>query len=82
MSEANKRRINASICGMKNNLCPPKPIFKETSHTINQSNALRLSYQIINNKKKPSIVYRSVNQYGGRTGSLGGFRGLPKNSFA
>lgn len=89
MSSSIKNRINNDPCktgafvngDYNKKICPEKPIFSNSNTQFNQSNALRLSKQILNNKKKPIIVYRSVNEYGGRSGSIGGYRGPIKNSF-
>jgi len=77
MSERIKKRQNNTNC---KNYCPILPVFNETSNSINQSNALRLAALIQNSKKRPIIVTQSVNALGGRSGSLGGLRGIPKNS--
>ncbi len=79
MSERFLRRKNNTNC---ENYCPIAPVFKNTQHTIVESNAIRLSKLILNNKKKPEIVYSSVNRFGGRGGNYGGFRGIPRNSMA
>lgn len=49
MSERFLRRKNNSNC---KDYCPIAPVFKNTEHTIVQSNAIRLSKLILNNKKK------------------------------
>ena len=79
MSERIRNRQNNTNC---KNYCPVMPVFNETSYSLNQSNTLRLAGLILNNKKKPVVVYDPVNSLGGRSGSIGGIRALPKNSFA
>jgi len=79
MSERIKQKQNNSNCGNEGKKCPTPPIFSKTSYSLNQSNALRLAKLIINNRKKPQIVYVDVNSLGGSSGSLGGARALPKN---
>jgi hypothetical protein len=77
MSERIRKRQNNTNC---KNYCPILPVFSETTNSINQSNTLRLAALIKNNKKRPVIVNMPVNALGGRSGSLGGLRGIPKNS--
>jgi hypothetical protein len=81
MSEVTKKYATNSNCGSENKLCPPAPIFTNTSNTLNQSNTIRLGRKIINAKHKPLIVNDPVNILGGRSGSTGGFRGFPRNTF-
>jgi hypothetical protein len=80
MSEAIKRFRSSSSCGNRGKICPEKAIFSDNSLTKNQSNALRLGQLILTSKKKPEIVNKKVNIFGGRHGSIGGFRGLPRNT--
>ena len=81
MSEVTKKYASNSNCGSEGKLCPPAPIFSNTSHTLNQSNALRQARKIINARHTPLIVNEPVNILGGRSGSTGGFRGFPRNTF-
>ena len=80
MSEALRKYKSSSLCGNQNKICPEKPIFSNNSLTKNQSNALRLGHLIVTSKKKPEIISADVNRFGGRSGSIGGFRGLPRNN--